>query len=163
MQGGGAAVREGDAPKLRDLVGVLLKVPVGVPVNVGSPEGVPLRVGEGVPVGGPVPEGVPVGDAPADGVAVGDAVTEAVLVALLVTEGVPVAVTEAVCDALGEGSAHDGGAPNSMRRMRLFRLSVIHSVVPATAMPEGELNFAATQSPPPASPQAWPPQPRATR
>jgi hypothetical protein len=135
---------------VRDTVGVR------VPVNVGSPEGVTLRVGEGVPVGEPVSEGVPVGDAPADGVAVGDAVTEAVRVVLRVTVGVRVAVTDAVFEPLGVGGGQEGGAPSSTRRTRLLRLSVTHSVVPATARPEGELNRAAVPSakPPPGSPES---------
>ena len=129
---------------VRDTVGVR------VPVKVGSPEGVPLRVGEGVPVGERVPEGVPVGDAPADGVAVGDAVTEAVRVVLRVTVGVRVAVMDAVFEPLGVGGGQEGGAPSSTRRMRLLRLSVTQSVVPATASPEGELNLAAVPSAKPA-------------
>jgi hypothetical protein len=159
-EGVGEGVPVGDA--VRDTVPDLLcvgltlgvRVPVGVPVKVGSPEGVPLRVGETVPVGEPVPEGVPVGDAPTDGVAVGDAVTDAVREAVRVTEGVRVAVIDAVFEALGVGGGQVGGAPSSSRRTRLFMLSVIHSVEPATARPEGELNRAAVPSakPPPGKP-----------
>ena len=134
----GESVREPDT--VREGVGLELgvRVPVGVSVHVGAPEGVPLSVGEGEPVGEPVDAGVPVGEAPMDIEAVGEGVTEAVLVVLSVPLAVREAVMEAVCELLGEDGGQMGGAPSSSRRMRLFMLSVIHSVVPATASPQGE-------------------------
>jgi hypothetical protein len=143
-------------------VAVLLRVAVGVAVGVAVVEVVglhvesgvlePLGVGVGEGVGEGELEGVPLGEAPTEGVAVRVGVTAAVLVGLRVTRAVREVLAVGVFVALAEGK-HTGGSPSSMRLRRLFKLSVIQSVLPAIARPQGELNLAEaagpSRSPPP--------------
>ena len=98
------------------------------------------------------PVSVPLGGAPGEGERERVGETLGVREALLVILGVRVAVGVTVCEALGEGKQGGGAPPSSMRLMRLLALSAIHSVVPATARPLGELKRAAVPSATPAPP-----------
>ena len=151
-EGEGVGVGVGEREGVRLPEGLWLRVGVGEGegVQVGAALPLPERVGagEGVPVGEPLP--VALGGAPCEGVRVAVGDTLAVLEALRVALGVRVEVGVTVGEALAEGKQGGGGPPSSMRRMRWLRLSEIHSVLPATASPEGALKRAAVPSARPA-------------
>ena len=154
-EGVGVTVMEGEGDCVRLVVGLRLGVRVGVGVGVHVEAGVgePVGVEAGVAAGVGVGVGVPVGEAPGDRLAVEEGVGSAVRVVDRVPVGVRVGLAVGVREALAEGK-HTGGAPSSMRRMRLFKLSAIKRLEPAMARPQGELNFAEA-----AGPSASPPPP----
>jgi hypothetical protein len=154
----GVRVLEGETVGVRVLDGEKDGVRVfdGVTVHVKSPEGVSLLVSAEVPEREPVPVGVPVVDAPVDKDLVADGVTEGVRVELLVIVRVRDDVRVAVLVLLTEGGGHVGVAPSSIRRIRLFPVSVIQSVDPATAIPEGPRNNADVPSRKPGRPAVEP-------
>lgn len=151
----GAHRGKGEGVRVAVLLRVALRVAVGEVVGVHVESGVlePLRVGVGEGVGEGELEGVSLGEAPTEGVAVRVGVAAAVLVGLRVTMAVREVLAVGVFVALAEGKHAGGSSSSSMRRRRWFKLSVIQSVLPEMASPEGELNLAEaagpSRSPPP--------------